>query len=1437
MRNAMTRGIGRVAWGVGVVVALAAPVSAAVSMSDYTAYPLFVSKTVPPNILFIVDVGDKTLPAAYGSYPISRKNGTVTGATYDSHGRVVTDGKLAANVNLSETGGLALVSSSDDGVTANTATVSSPSDLFSPAKTYYGMFDPLRCYTTNSNSFIYASAKTAVSDVCATTYWDGNFLNWLVMRKKDVAYQALVGGTPKPAQANTDGSANSLAGESTTGESGTQNTCNNESSPCWRYVKFVPAATLSGRVPTTGDKALPNPTVSGATGRFFGSGEGKLYVNDDGGADPFDTSSGNRYGLQVDLTSEPDSPSGTGSFSDNCTVGDPSYAGHRVCYQKDRSLGLFQKLKTDNMRVAVLFVNAGTGQGDEKIIVQFDDPKLGGSGFSSLVTSLRNEHIQTHSPLSEGVYEGLCLYQNSSGACYTDNNPVTFTTSVGAQGDPYYFVSNSQMVPCCKSFVLMISPGVADSDGNAPANAVFGNLFSGTNLGVATAASVGGYLDDVALYGHTHDLRSDLTGSQTVAFYTVNSMGGSAGSTLMASAAKYGGFDDRNANGLPDDTGQTCTYPAGATLGTPGSTGASSPEWDTDQNCIPDTYFEAAEGGDLEDQVNKAIAAILKKAASGTSLSVLTSSSTGEGALYQAYFFPTEYQGLNEINWTGYAQGLFIDAVGNVREDTNGNHALDLTVDLIIKTRYDSNTGDVKVDRYNDPDGNGTAGDGSSSGLVDTVSLKDVKPLWEAGRSLALMNPDDRRILTWVDSDGDGAVDAGEANPLLFNQDHASTLAPYLRAGDAPYTAANIIDFIRGKQVSGMRDRQLAVSGCSEPGGLCVWKLGDPVHATPTVVGPPRERFDVIYGDDSYAKFYQKYRQRRQVVYVGANDGMLHAFNAGFYHKGDGGTTHGKFTTTPGSDLTATGPGPLRADTPDLGRELWGFIPQQLLPHLQWLTRTDYTHVYYVDLKPKVTDVRIFTPDDDHPEGWGTILIGGMRLGGSCGSCAAGTGGTPMTVQADFGNGTETRVFYSAYFVLDITNPEKDPVLLWSFSDSSLGLTTSYPSVARIKPACTGDACGLDNGNAKWFIMVGTGQTTYDGNSAQTGQVFALEMPAPYAAGSSLTKTAFATGDTSFMGDLITLDADLDFRADVVYFGDVIKSTTPAWIGKLYRLTTGKSNQASTFGQATAPVDWGLNQAPTVVLSTFPAAGSTKVGPIAAAPAIGRDDSANIWLFFGTGRYLASADKSNTDTQYFFGVKDPVPTGGCTETSLTSCEKKNLLDVSAATICTICTGAEVTGVPGVTTFEGTTTETLQGKVQSMDGWFTTLPTSGERSLSTPTLLAGIVLFTTFIPTNDVCSAAGSGNLYALFYLTGSAYPNPVIGTEKVGGNTNALRSTSLGGGLPSQVAIHIGAQGDEGGGARNEACVQSSTGATLCTKFTPPFASWSRYLSWINERA
>jgi len=1841
----------------------------AVTMADYTSFPIFIGQTVPPNILFIADFSDAMLPAAFGSYPLSFSTTAGNCADYCSNhaglGLTVTD-----------------------------------TETFNPSKTYFGMFEPLSCYSVGSGDFRTRTAKSpaVTSTACATGKWDGNFLNWVSMRKIDQAKKVLIGGRTLSAS-NNDGTANTLLGEPKTGLNGSTNTCSNTSNPCYRYVKFVRSSLLSGHydtslsaadtawqatgqaagpgsVTTLGTAVLASATVSSTTftttfsvgdsitiggvsrvitaiasdssltvasffsasaitnsgysknlqpgsvevqagslstvrgtdtsfkatdvgraikigtvisevtavtsateltvspafsaaiaagasysffdpsaaavpgsvsvvispaskaatvngtstqfkngpysfvandiikvgtgasaqfrsvasnpnndtsltvsadftaafaagtaykkftagatstagpgsvdvaagsttvtanatvslttftttfkvgdtiqvgtggsaqsrtitaissdasltvdtafspdfatgqtyfnvsvslegpgtvsvtsggttvtgagtnfltrfavgeqikvgsdirtitaiasdtsltvsaafsadqtgsnyngpdGVFFGSGEGKIYVNGDSSPVPFDAASARQFPIQVDLTAETDA------------------------FRMQESLGLLQNLRTDNMRVAVMFTNSTNGKA-ATLFREFD-----GIFNASAITGIRNQPLSQFAALGESAYEGLCYYRNSQGACY-DNNPADFTASVAAQGDPFFFVSNNQSVSCCKSFILMISSGIPSGDGDGPDKAKpFGNLLdtSESNVGLATTQ-----LDDVAFYGQTHDVRDQasgttgfLTGTQKVTFYAVNAMGGVNGAAVLSSAAKFGGFEDRNGDGKPDEKGQNCTFPATSNLGT--GAGVSSLEWDLDKDCTPDTFFDASEGGDLEKEINRAIADILKKAASGTSVSVLATSSTGEGAIYQAYFFPSQFEGLNEVKWFGFTQGLFIDTFGNIREDYSATGCsgapdgrLVLEHDCIIKLRFDTTTNEVRVERFKD-DGSAPgskAGDGvadgplavdtNGDGILDspapfeTVGLKDVKPIWEAGARLAYTDPGAsctttnagvscRRILTWTDADSDKAV-AATGEVIEFTEANKDKLCPYLAgtnvatcvsggAGGAGQTeAANIIKFHRGEDgvPFGLRDRTITVRNPDDVTSTAtkVWKLGDVVDATPTVVGAPQERFDIIYGDDTYATFFQQYKTRRQVAYVGANDGMLHAFNAGFFTAGDDTSTpeieHGAFgTVAPASVTSYTS----ARSNPKRGAELWAFIPQELLPHLKWYTQTDYTHVYYMDLKPKVTDARIFSPDTDHPGGWGTILIAGMRFGGSCGACTSTQGGTPMTVTADFGSGDQTRAFYSAYIVLDITNPEKDPTLLWVFTDSTLGLTTSFPAVLRVSP--TGDG-KLDNTNAKWRVVFGTGPTGYTGDSTQVSKFFVVDMqtgpgytltsqtsgtlhgtacsggtPCKVAVSETATAKvrAFSTGDIStsgsgcsssvpcgsFIGDIITLDANLDYRVDAIYAGNVIGNGTgtPKYFGKLYHITTGSSTDTATWGIASGP-----NRIPTVLVATFAytpspspttcaTASPCKVGPITAAPGVSADETSNIWIFFGTGRFFTAADKTSTDLQHFFGVKDCIVTGICKDQTV---QRNNLFNVSSVEVCIICAGdPQVTGAgSAITSFEGDATNSLVGTIKGMDGWFTTLPNSTtvsdkrERALSAPTILGGTVFFTTFIPTNDLCTAAGDGNLYALFFTTGSAYKESTIGVTKAGDKEISTRSISLGTGLPSQMAVQIGGKGTGGSGTSGSGAgcagrvtgfIQASTGVLgqVCGK--PALSFFSRMLAW-----
>ncbi|RLD03418.1 MAG: hypothetical protein DRI32_07375, partial [Chloroflexi bacterium] len=425
---------------------------------------------------------------------------------------------------------------------------------------------------------------------------------------------------------------------------------------------------------------------------------------------------------------------------------------------------------------------------------------------------------------------------------------------------------------------------------------------------------------------------------------------------------------------------------------------------------------------ELTHALQKIFLEILNRASSGSAASVISNSRSGEGAIYQSIFFPeTHDEDGHTAYWTGDVHALLVDKYGNMREDSNNNQKLDEAVDKFVIYYDDDETGSTRVKLYSPTDTSGDLlkePDTTSSPIPpEGVEINELNYLWSGADWLknpaldvtnqrSYSSAGNQRYIFTDDIDTSADVSTG-------NVDHTQTMAftPgfvndtthdnyfFLNPEDAGMTEAqmiteaqNIIKFTRGQEglsnsFSGTayRNRTLVEDGSDE-----IYRLGDIVHSTPTVVKRPAENYDLIYNDLSYSNFKKKYVDRRMVVYTGANDGMLHAFNGGFYNAVDK-----EFTTASGGKTAYP-----------LGMELWAYVPNSLLPHLRWLTEPgDFSaHIYYVDLKPRIFDAKIFTADATHPNGWGTVLLGGMRLGGG-----------NIGVDVD-GDGADDMEFSSTYF-------------------------------------------------------------------------------------------------------------------------------------------------------------------------------------------------------------------------------------------------------------------------------------------------------------------------------------------------------------------------------------------------------------------------------------
>lgn len=1438
--------------------------SPAQTMDQYASAPPFVSDQVAPNIILLLD-----------------NSGSMAERACDATWCGVLSGGGTTPVNQN----------------------------FVATTTYGGFFDSLGCYlydTTNTR-FEFAAAKATVGAGCpATTQWDGNLLNWATFLRMDALKKAMSGGDCVVTRA-ADGTCPPSGSPAKITIKAQQRFDHTGRGHDVVAISSGPGNGYQNRIPTAATPGTPGTIRIQYRGGTSGMG-GSFCIDDDNTAPSNTATSCNdgdgfaetQYWLRIVRDAEPTGiiqqvgPQARFGLFEFKATGD----GPRMLV----GVGARQTIGFNTTTVRTF--NTNTAAMLDAVEETFP------STWTPLAESLYETTryvAQINSAYTPDSYvypiaysPGVAFKGTGAGSIGTNEISALTGSEVCPAGyitnacgrDPYFFGSNhspawatsSVQVSCCKTFVLLVTDGEPTQDDKIPASIrnyantnaqPHAGTFCTGNRGVPYVDPPGGtcnndpatptnvllkqhrtdyasigshYLDDVAYWAHTTDLRPCngtangtiavlgvtgrcLPGLQNINLYTFYAFGNISGRELLMKAALLGGFEDSNGNNLPD-LGSEWDKVINAT-GAQGSDG------------IPDNYFESSNVDDLQDRLMATITSILRKSASGTSISVLATSATGEGSIYQAYFFTSDVgQGGANVKWTGYAHALFVDGFGNFREDTNQDGKLTYDQDLIVTTRYDNDPASptyqkVLVDKFADI----SPADGVADSTTPTFTgdLRSILPIWEAGKELALATSASRKVLTWIDTNNNGIVDPTEQ--IEFNPTNCLLLRDYLRyALDTcvgSTNAVNLINFIRGDEIAGLRTRMLEVPIGS--GTYKVWKLGDPIHSTPTVVGAPRARYDLAFGDPTYTAFYAKYRNRRQVVYVGANDGMLHAFNGGYYHKGDDPTTtstveHGWYTKNPTDNSSG----------PNLGSELWSFIPQELLPHLQWLARTDYTHVYYVDLKPTIAEARIFTPDADHPGGWGTVLIGGFRMGGSCGNCAAGSGAPPMTVSI----GGVPRTFYSAYFALDVTNPEVDPKLLWVFSDSNLGLTTSYPAVARMNPKTDSP---IDPTNEKWYVLFGSGPNGYQADlpaaPSQGARLYAVDLkngPIVFAGG-SLTTMPIGSW-RSFMGHVVAVDKDDDWRTDVAYAVRTAHDGTLPLRGKLYRLTMGCATAPCS------PTTWGIagsgsNRTPTEVIDTFYDAslGTTvEVGPSASAPTVTVDDANTMWVFFGTGRYFSNADKVDNTLQRLFGIKDSVMSNTCTQTSTVSCHNNDLVDVTNAVICIVCSGStnQVTDPtnPGVTTFNGTGTTSMIGLVASKDGWRITMPGpvnltdpvtlvttnySAERSVVNPTLVAGTVFFPTFAPTNNFCASDGASYLYALFYKTGTASTAPVIGTTDSGGNTNVNAKTSLGTGLASSGTIHCGQ-----GCSYN---VQMSTGAFTQGDVNLE-GNYSRYVNWVHQR-
>ncbi len=546
-------------------------------------------------------------------------------------------------------------------------------DAYDHTKSYYGYFEPHKRYTYGSNVFVRSD----------TGPWDGNFLNWLTMRRIDITRKVLMGG---------------LA----TSRTGTGNQTNIGEAPQIAGYDFtkpfrdLDAGTDTGVTP-----------FDGSTELAYVIDDGNFYVN------------GQTFVIRVDknLNLYPDEAQ--------------SFVGGNIA-------GVLQKIG-NKARWGNEFFNYGTGKGESggSIVSTI------GTNMVSLITDLQNTPCDTYTPLAEAYYVATQYYKQQPPQAGLDYpNGAVPCANIG--DDPFY--NGTEYVPCAKSFVLLLTDGNSTMDMMVPSD--LKNYDPATSSLSGFSSSGSHFLDDIALYARTNDLRPDLDGEQNIILYTVYAFGdedpnqNALAASLLQNAAKNGGFIDKNGNNRPDLV----------------------EEYSTDGDTVPDTFYRAEDGYELESRLLSAINDILRRAASGTAVSVLAASGEGEANMVQAYYIPNVPSGYEDVKWVGFLQSIWVDPYGNLREDTNGDHALDLAVDNVITYYTDPSNGDTRVKKFHVSSTN--LFPDTNADPDETAALTQIHSLWEAGSRLASRSPSDRKIFTFIDKNANRTLDELASGPF-----------------------------------------------------------------------------------------------------------------------------------------------------------------------------------------------------------------------------------------------------------------------------------------------------------------------------------------------------------------------------------------------------------------------------------------------------------------------------------------------------------------------------------------------------------------------------------------------------------------------------------------------------------------------------------------------
>lgn len=781
---------------------------------------------------------------------------------------------------------------------------------------------------------------------------------------------------------------------------------------------------------------------------------------------------------------------------------------------------------------------------------------------------------------------------------------------------------------------------------------------------------------------------------------------------------------------------------------------------------------------------------------------------------------------------------------------------------------------------------------------------------WEAGKLLAEGDPTTRRLFS-VNTipPGDPNPDPGELDtttvdvftsgirykgeladfdtnlpPELFGISDADVTDPiptFCTSACNPATTCSIVtdpacitcvkDCIRDKVVSFMRgdteiqaiadpmgvpttesqaDNSMGV-GCPDPdagtGDLeeCSVRLGPVFHGSPIIVGSPSP----IFFDVGFQNFAKAFRNRTGVVYAAANDGFIHAFNAG------------DFVDTTDSTLSPTqktNPFTLEVEaipffTAGDGTELFGFAPPSFHPDAIAPLTKDPETPPSGGTPPdyRFGDFKTFVVDNQFERSFmdGTPLIADLYIDGeqngiqdnaSC-SSTPGLDGVidpcgkewHTVLLAGYRNGG------GAYTALDVTNVDRIqtgfkkfstgpdyPRHLWTVFDKNFGNTWSEPTIGRVRmlTEADGNVSTVEKVD-RWVMFVGGGLDPLDtdptepdtgpagvnfGNAfyaidVTTGKIiFKLAKDATSAPNGTVFDTRMVCEMSSKVG---AFDYNADGFIDIVLVGDTC--------GRLWRIDTSEEivdnvGDISTTGlrgdaDIRAP-NWTADIAFCATADftqcenpgTIPFDPVTLISqrqPIFFAPTVVLDDLGRRHVIFVTGnrRHPSSAGDFGKLYNFIDEYRPSFLGGGSAVTTKTEADFTPIEEI-------------IDLVPqGGFAQQFTTSGGSNVQGEFIVNFPSNIPTvSGEKGFGSPVVINSVLAFTTFDPDPNLdnpCSGGiGNGRVFALDYLTGESAlaripgaQSLILGSESEQAQTAGLTVAS---GMPTPAQLTFGPSGN-----------------------------------------